>query len=670
MPTQDEKKLPRALFVAKNNVMAKRISALLSKDKAVWRDGPSPFNKIYSFSMHFQGRETLISVTSVSGHLMCATFGYKLKEWHESTAEKLFNAPLLYWRKEKVAQNVKDEAARSNVLVILTECDREGENIGAQIKIVCQEANPYIHVFRAKFSAVTTESLERALENLHSLDKNIVEAVNCRMEFDLRIGSAFSRLQTLYYRRYFPAQFPPDDPKVVSYGSCQFPTLGFVVEREKVIQRFVVKSVWKLRIDHVKDGVKTEFTWNGKPQFNAVKARRFYTNARTAARAIVEMIYTYPTTKPRPSPLNKADLQKLAIKQLGMTAHEVTAVAEQLYLRGLISNPKTNTNIFHKGMELNSVLALLVSDASWGAFAQKIIDDGGAMPRKESQNDGVHPPIHPLRLATRDEFSCEVEWRVYELVARHFLACCSKDAKGQETRVTIRLGEESFTATGLHVDDRGYLEVYPYENWDEKSIGKYDHGETITDYQIRMIESKTEPPPLLTEADLITLMDENGIGTSATHSQHIQTIKNREYVMLDGNQNLCSTVLGRSLVEAYENMGLPMASPGLHADFERQLVKICEGKRTKEQVLSEYLAMYRRMFRVAEEQIHEFGAAFYRNTTLDQMKLEIPEIIADKSLENDENRNWIQFSLDSNDTKPPFPNLSSQLDTDFDLDWQ
>lgn len=119
------------------------------------------------------------------------------------------------------------------------------------------------------------------------------------------------------------------------------------------------------------------------------------------------------------------------------------------------------------------------------------------------------------------------EKRVYELICRHFLACVSKDATGSETTVNVIIANEQFTATGLCIYERNYLDVYIYEKWNSKEIHNYQVGNTFQPTELSMPEGSTSPPSLLTEADLIALMDKNGIGTDATHAEHINTIKTR-----------------------------------------------------------------------------------------------------------------------------------------------
>lgn len=139
------------------------------------------------------------------------------------------------------------------------------------------------------------------------------------------------------------------------------------------------------------------------------------------------------------------------------------------------------------------------------------------------------------------------------------------------------MGGERFTATGLIIEHMGYLDVYPYDKWSNKTLPAYAAGQVIPNFEVTMQDGETQPPPLLTEADLIALMDKYGIGTDATHAEHIEKIQDRSYVELTTDKRFHPTSLGLALVEGYNRMGYEMSKPALRADLEKQLVDICAG---------------------------------------------------------------------------------------------
>ena len=117
-------------------------------------------------------------------------------------------------------------------------------------------------------------------------------------------------------------------------------------------------------------------------------------------------------------------------------------------------------------------------------------------------------------------------------MVRRFLACCSEDAKGESTTVEIEYGDETFFTNGLIVLERNYLDVYPYEKWtSSQPLPSFTLHEAFEPTEANITEGETTAPGYLTEPELISLMDANGIGTDATMAEHIATIKDREYVM-------------------------------------------------------------------------------------------------------------------------------------------
>lgn len=124
----------------------------------------------------------------------------------------------------------------------------------------------------------------------------------------------------------------------------------------------------------------------------------------------------------------------------------------------------------------------------------------------------------------------------------------------------------------MRILERNYLEVYIYDKWADKELPAFDEGQTFRPTRIEKTESSTSPPNLLTEADLISLMEKHGIGTDATHAEHIETIKQRLYVGVQEGKFIPGQ-LGMGLVEGYDAMGFQMSKPhlrsGLEADLKR-----------------------------------------------------------------------------------------------------
>ncbi|KAK6742430.1 hypothetical protein RB195_009977 [Necator americanus] len=164
----------------------------------------------------------------------------------------------------------------------------------------------------------------------------------------------------------------------------------------------------------------------------------------------------------------------------------------------------------------------------------------------------------------------------------------------------------------LSVNISGYLRVYPYDRWSDKTLPTYIEGEQLLDFELRIANGQTQPPELLNEADLISLMDKYGIGTDATHAEHIEKIKMRQYVGVRDDGRFIPGYLGLALVDGYDAMGYAMSKPQLRANLELQLQAICGGQRTKQEVLEEQLEKYKRIFLRSEEKVNLLSEALTR----------------------------------------------------------
>ncbi|XP_055594004.1 DNA topoisomerase 3-alpha [Uranotaenia lowii] len=582
------------LNVAEKNDAAKNIAGLLSRGSANRREGLSPYNKIYEFQYNIRGQQIQMVMTSVSGHLLNHEFLPSFRGWHSCSPEQLFDAPV---RKsctengEKIKKTLEREVRGCHALVIWTDCDREGENIGFEIMEVCRAIKPQIRVLRAKFSEITGPSVKRAVENLTDPDERQNDAVNVRSELDLRIGAAFTRFQTLRLQNVFPEKIVNN---LVSYGSCQIPTLGFVAQRYKEIERFIPQNFWKIKLTHTIDELTVEFHWARNRLFDKQCCEAYLMMCQADPTVKIVNVTNKPKNKWRPTPMDTIELEKLGSRKLKISAKQTMTIAEKLYTQGIISYPRTETNMFTQDMKLGPLVEMQANHPDWGSFAQKVLE-WGPNPRNGKKSDQAHPPIHPTKFVNNLNGD---ERKVYELIVRHFLACVSRDAVGAETIVNAILAEEEFTASGLCVLEKNYLEVYPYERWNSKEIHRYQIGNTFEPTELDLHEGSTTAPNMLTEADLIALMEKHGIGTDATHAEHINTIKERGYIGEVDRGFLVPGTLGMGLVEGYESMDLPLAQPELRAGLEADLKLICEGQKDPKIVLAEQIQKYKEAYRI------------------------------------------------------------------------
>jgi DNA topoisomerase III len=426
------------------------------------------------------------------------------------------------------------------------------------------------------------------------------------MEIDLRAGAAFTRWQTLRLQRKFAGM----RDQLISYGPCQYPTLGFVVERFLEVEGFVPENFWKIVVRYegeapsasgAQQKLTCEFLWSRNRLFDQYVCGLLYQLCLDKPQATVTLVLKKPAVKYKPKPLTTIELQKLVSRRFRISATDTLNAAERLYQKGFISYPRTETNRFSDQMEFSPFIRAQTADPEWGAYANGLLQNPNKfqVPRKGDKDDQSHPPIHPLK-GKGGEASIQdhKEKIVYEVVVRHFLACCSQDANGEQTTVNVVINGERFHTSGLVIRERNFLDVYPYVTWNARVIPSFREGQLFTPKSILLQEGHTEPPSLLTEADLITLMDKHGIGTDATIADHITKILERQYVTKQQpGDRFTPTTLGLALWSGYDAMGFQqLTKPQFRAALEHDLKLICTGERTRQVVLQAFVAQYVEVF--------------------------------------------------------------------------
>ncbi|KAL4819272.1 DNA topoisomerase [Aspergillus spinulosporus] len=615
----------KVLCVAEKPAIAKAVAQHLSGGRMETKSVTgNRFVKNYVFDFNFGGQwgNSSVTMTSVLGHLTSLEFEREYSGWTSCPPAALFEAPVKIAvddDKKAIANNIMKQAMYSQYLVIWTDCDREGEHIGTEVRDQAKAGNSRIVVKRAKFNNTEKVHVLNAARSLIELDERQASAVAARIELDLRIGAAFTRLLTLQLQNLHATL----TQKVISYGSCQFPTLGFVVDRYLRVKRFKPETFWGIKVMHTRDGIKVNFLWNRVHLFDRAAVTIMLERCLMAKKAEVTKVNQKPTSKWRPLPLTTVDLQMMGTKYLRMDSAKVMKIAENLYTKGFISYPRTETDQFDKGIDLKKLIEKQIPDERWGQYAHSLLDGNFRTPRAGRHNDQAHPPIHPVCWVNPTTLT-EDERKVYEFVTRRFLACCSDDAKGQSTDVEIRYGDEMFHAKGLLVLERNYLDVYVYDKWEStQQLPNYQVGELFEPTEANMFDGETSPPNYLTEPELIGLMDANGIGTDATMAEHIERIKNREYIgeMTRGSDRnavklLIPTRLGIALILGYEDVfaGLAespsLSKPFLRKQMELEMRDVCAGTRLRTHVVQQNLDMYRELFIHTQRRMNMLKAAF------------------------------------------------------------
>lgn len=266
-------------------------------------------------------------VTSVAGHVFSVDFPQEFQSWDSVDPAELFGAPIK--RKPcqgSVVKHLQTEAKGVDFICLWLDCDREGENIAFEVLDCCMHLMRggggvvhYDRVYRAYFSAINPSDILKAYNALGKPDKNQALSVDARQELDLKVGVAFSRFQT----RFFQGRYGDLDSSVLSYGPCQTPTMGFVVQRHVDIETFKPEPYWVLELGILKRGRQLRALWESGRSFQKAKTEALVQKAfEENPTAVVTNVVIKDKKQGRPVPLNTVGLLKACSKALGIGPHQ------------------------------------------------------------------------------------------------------------------------------------------------------------------------------------------------------------------------------------------------------------------------------------------------------------------------------------------------------------
>jgi len=529
-----------------------------------------------------------VLVTAVRGHVFDSEFPEGFG-WRECNPSKLFD--VREFRDEVRDVRSVEELRRvfrgAELLVIATDNDSEGELIGAEILKIWRDIKRDAPYKRMRFNSTSYEELRKAWKNLEDdLNWRWVMKALFRQRFDLISGAAFTRLLTLSARKH------NRDVRLISWGSCQAPTLWFVVKREKERMNFRSKPFWILKAIFQTDSGE-RFEAESDRFWNLNDARRAYQKAQLAAHGVVQKFDEKLVKILRPTPLRTDDMLRDLTKITGQSAARILQVAEDLYAEGFISYPRTETNKYRSGFDFDQPLKAAVEGLR---ITLPCVE---AKPRQGRKDDGAHTPIYPV-MAYKGS---GIHLKVWRYVAKRFLAnAFYRDALKTERSVEFDLAGIKMKAAGSKLVEPGFYEIYDYFRPSDNPIPKLERGERVAVISLKLHEGRTRPPKRLTESDLLKLMEEHGIGTDATRASFPKLIMDRGYAVKRGKV-FKPTDLGLKLIQVLESIDPKLVTPETRRRIEELMAMIESGEITYEKALEKAVQEYKPLYLELENKI-------------------------------------------------------------------
>jgi len=568
------------LVICEKNIAARRIAYILSGGKTKsTRLGKTP---VYEFT---KDGETW-KVVGLRGHIINLDFPADFNQWNKvSPIELIEVAPCKKVTEKSIAASLKSLVDKNPFLIVATDYDREGELIGVEVIDFLKDYKKDINqVKRAKFSAITNYEIKSAFDKLVEVDYNLSSAGESRQVIDLIWGAVLTRFISLTSHRL--------GKEFLSIGRVQSPTLALLVEREKEIRNFKPKTFWKI-IATLKKEKPFDATHCEGQFWDEKQVKEIFNKIKNCKEATIKKVDKTILKELPPSPFNTTTFLESA-SHLGLSAAAAMNTAEELYMSGLISYPRTDNTVYPPSLNIKGILQKL-SNSQFSKEAEEVMKNGRDRPTRGKKYATDHPPIHPVGVPMGRVLTT-FQKKVYELVCRRFLATLAKDAISETVEVSIDISKEEFTASGYRLIEPNWRAIYTYFKEKRKPLPEIIEGERIEVVKIKLKEDQTKPPLRYTQGSLIAKMEQLSLGTKSTRHEIINKLYSRRYITLSP---LAPTPTAIAVVDALGDYDV--VKPKMTAKLEEDMDAISEGKKTLEETVNESRQMLTNVMNALEK---------------------------------------------------------------------
>ncbi len=509
--------------------------------------------------------------------------GVDLKGWKMEALPYLAFSPIDKIPREKeIIRSLKNLAKKADEIIIATDFDREGELIGSDALTCCREVNESAPVSRARYSSFTKPEIQSAFANLVSMDDDLAQAGAARQDIDLIWGAALTRYLTL--ARY------AGWGNVRSSGRVQTPTLALIVQKEREREAFVPEDYWAIKgaFDAAVEAGPSE--GDGPEAFEATfhtqrikveaEADRVMDAVAGASSATVIAVDKKKRTSSAPAPFNTTSLMAAASSE-GISPSRCMRIAESLYMDGYISYPRVDNTVYPATLDLGEVVTSLKDNPAYRPYCEKLLKKGKLTATRGKKETTDHPPIYPTKGATPDDLAPS-DFKLYNLIARRFLATLSEDATIEGTKVMLDVSGQEFHAKGDVLVKQGYREIYPFGLKRDEQLPVMDAGQRIAFNGATCTKDQTKPPARYSQGRLVQEMEKLGLGTKSTRASIIDRLYAVKYIQ---NDPIEPSQLGIAVIEALDEFAPHITHSEMTAELEAGMDQIAEGKTSKDSVV-------------------------------------------------------------------------------------
>ena len=499
--------------------------------------------------------------------------------------------------KEEIIETLQKAASDSAKVFLATDPDREGEAISWHLKELL--GIPDDKTYRVTFNEITKKVVSESIQHPRAIDQDLVDAQQARRILDRIVGYQLSPLLWRKVRRGLSA------------GRVQSVATRLVVEREEEIRAFQSQEYWTMDVTldriapRMGSFVARYHGSNGKKKEELASAEEVEAVKAELAReqfVVTSVKHTEKQRQPAP-PFTTSTLQQEASRKLNMAPRRTMSIAQQLYEGIDIDGEGTVGLITYMRTD-----SLRLSEDALDAAKQFIVGRYGAdyyppetrrFKAKANAQD-AHEAIRPSNVNLTPESIrkslTQEQYRLYKLIWSRFLACQMANAVYDSLSIDINAGPHLFRATHTAQKFSGFTAVYEASKDEEEGVRNsplpdLTEGEPLNLKEAEGAQHFTQPPARYSEATLIRVLEEKGIGRPSTYAPTISTIMDREYVVKEGKA-LRPTPLGEVVTQLMIDKFTDVVDPAFTAQMESQLDQVEAGKENWKDVLSKFYTSF------------------------------------------------------------------------------
>ena len=465
-------------------------------------------------------------------------------------------------RNEKHVKAIIRALKKADALYLATDPDREGEAISWHLIELLKEKGALNDkpVHRVVFHEITKHAVQDAIASPRDISSDLVGAQQARRALDYLVGF---NLSPLLWKKVQPG---------LSAGRVQSPALRMIAERELEIEAFKAREYWTIEADVSKDN---QPFMSRLIAYGGDKVEQFSFENEQAAREVEKTVLaaadgnlkTLSVTKKQrrrnpAAPFTTSTLQQEASRKLGFNTQRTMRTAQKLY-EGIELPGEGNVGLITYMRTDSVTLAAIAVEEIRDVIAERygpgnVPEAAREFKTKAKNAQEAHEAIRPTSVARPPEELKDAldddQFRLYALIWKRTMACQMVPAVFDTVAIDLVAGAEEdghrFRANGSVLVEPGFIAVYQEGKDDAKDddgdrlLPEIAKGDVIRLDELRPEQHFTEPPPRFTEASLVKTLEEYGIGRPSTYASIIMTLRNREYVDMDGKRFL-PTDIGR-----------------------------------------------------------------------------------------------------------------------------